>query len=455
MDKILSRIPIPASLLKLFVPEAAVDHVSYEKEESGQFNQDLDARYILSETLFAIVTNTQKLFEEDYKFVDLKKLAKEVENISDANDILIKLSNLIESLSNDYDKRQLSAIYEIPGKIIENYEFPEAYIKQSDLLKKECKNINDSSEYKSSIYNVFNLIDSVCKDSIVQKKELEKFLVNIGIQISRIGEELNNFVSEQSTDVKLHNDLNTQMHNAVSSLSESLLKSDDLNTLKDTVKAQLDTLQNIVAEERKVVKKHELSIKENMNNLANKVNELKQETQELKVKVKIEKENALKDPLTGLFNREAYDNKIKTFISEAKDNKTALSLLVWDIDHFKKFNDTYGHVIGDKVLKAVTKKLSHAPKDNYFLARYGGEEFVMLLPDVGADEALRYANDLRDEVSRITYLYKGKPLKVTISCGISVTQGGSNAKNLFVRADKALYDAKMSGRNCVKLEANI
>ena len=452
MDKYLDRLPIPTSLIRLFTSNLSPESRNSDHHKS---NQNLDASFIIAETLIAVIQNTQRLFKADDKFNSIKELAKDVEDISEVNHVLLELSTLIADLSEDFASDKLEEIYAIPGDIIEHYKFPEAYTEKSYELKSRCKNICSISEYKITVQNIFNLIEDIYKDSTVQKKELESFLLNVGFQISRIGEELHNFIGAQSSDFKLQSDLNIQMHDAVSSLSEDLLQADDLDILKDTVKVQLDTLQNLVKEERQVVKKHELSIKENMNFLASKVNKLKLEAQVLKEKVKIEKENALRDPLTGLFNREAYNKTIEALMDEAINSNTSLSLLVWDIDHFKKFNDKYGHVIGDKVLKAVTKKLANTLKENYFLARYGGEEFVMLLPNLNAAETMQYADSIREEVSRITYLFKGKPLKVTISCGIAVMHGENYAKNLFERADKALYEAKVNGRNCVKLEEDL
>ena len=276
-------------------------------------------------------------------------------------------------------------------------------------------------------------------------------MFNIGAQISRIGDKLHTVVEEQVSDLKVQGDLNTKMSDAVSLISKNIISGNDLTSLKNTVKEQLDSLQQIVEEERKIVKAQETRVHQSVEVLANRVNELKLETQELRDKVRREKEQALRDPLTGLYNRQAYNDKITKIFTDSRNDNDHPSLLIWDIDHFKKFNDLYGHVVGDKVLKAVADKLNKSLKDNYFLARYGGEEFVMILPGLSAKDSKQYADLVRNDVSNIIFLIKGKKIKITISCGIAKIQENDSVQSIFERADKALYAAKENGRDCVKI----
>ena len=123
-------------------------------------------------------------------------------------------------------------------------------------------------------------------------------------------------------------------------------------------------------------------------------------------------------------------------------------------DLFKGFNDTYGHLIGDKVLAFVAMSLKQGVKGGDFVARYGGEEFVILLPDTSLEDAVTLANNLRERISH-KQLTVGKEKKqqlgkVTVSIGAACMQVGDDADTLLSRADEKLYEAKGSGRNCVK-----
>jgi diguanylate cyclase len=298
---------------------------------------------------------------------------------------------------------------------------------------------------------VYDLFYRVYQEAYADKEELENFLFNIGAQISRIGDKLHTVAEEQVSDLKIQGDLNLKMSNAVSLISKNIISGNDLSSLKNSVKVQLDALQNIVEEERQIVKAQENRVQQSVKVLANRVNELKLEAKELRDKVQREREQAARDPLTGLYNRQAYNEKISELISSKEENRDNLCLLVWDIDHFKKFNDQYGHVVGDKVLSAVAEKLTKTLKSNYFLARYGGEEFVMILPKLCTNDAQEFAEYVRNEISNIMFMVKGKKITITVSCGITRSQVNDSTQSIFERADKALYRAKEEGRNRVEV----
>ena len=158
------------------------------------------------------------------------------------------------------------------------------------------------------------------------------------------------------------------------------------------------------------------------------------------------------DPLTGLGNRKLFDDVFADEAETALASGTPLSLLVTDIDHFKLFNDTHGHQIGDAVLKLVAERLKRSVKGRDTVARYGGEEFVVVLPQTDEAAAVRLAEQLRAEIakSRLVVRNRGQDLgKVTISIGVAELERGEDPESCFKRADDALYGAKQAGRNRV------
>ena len=450
-EKSSSLLNIPATFLKKISFNFSLSDRGKELEPGEHNNFEFSNNNNISYSLNELINNVEKIFDNDDVFNSVKELANEVNDISEANHVLLIISNEIDKLCNSNLKTDQKNLFKLPGAFLENFVFPEDYINKAAQLKNKCSSIQTELEFKSCLQNVIDLIKQVYAESEVQKQELEKFIFNVGLQISKIGDDLNSTVEKQTSDFILQNDLNEQMNNAVNGLNNDIASFTDLDTLKSSVKSQLDALKSLVDEERKVVKAHESRVKESVQVLAKKVDRLKMEAQELRERVHKEKENALRDPLTNMYNREAYDNKIKKLIKESKGNAKDLSLMLWDIDHFKKFNDTYGHVIGDKVLKAVSNKLDQSLKHDYFLARYGGEEFVMILPNVSVSKAQSFANRVREEISKITFLLKGNQIKITISCGIAVMHEKDTAESLLERADKALYEAKNNGRNCVEI----
>jgi diguanylate cyclase len=161
-------------------------------------------------------------------------------------------------------------------------------------------------------------------------------------------------------------------------------------------------------------------------------------------------ETNTKDGLTGIFNRRYLDKRIGEEYLRAKRYGRDLSLIVFDIDFFKKVNDTYGHQCGDLVLKNISTNISAAIRKTDCLGRYGGEEFCCILPETGLDTALQVAERFRETIQSMEVHFNEQIVKVTISLGVShMTKEIAKETELFTKADEALYNAKRTGRNRV------
>ncbi|GLS90118.1 hypothetical protein GCM10007916_11850 [Psychromonas marina] len=156
--------------------------------------------------------------------------------------------------------------------------------------------------------------------------------------------------------------------------------------------------------------------------------------------------NANLDPLTGLPNRRFYDSFLKGKWQEVIESKASISLIIIDIDHFKTFNDDYGHQVGDEVLVVVGKTLAQCIRASTdLIARYGGEEFVAIVPNMSEHKTLQLAERMRQQISALEF----KSKQITISLGSATVHPDqtSDLASLFKQADQALYDAKAQGRN--------
>jgi diguanylate cyclase (GGDEF)-like protein len=158
---------------------------------------------------------------------------------------------------------------------------------------------------------------------------------------------------------------------------------------------------------------------------------------------------AFRDQLTGLFNRRFFDIKLGEEIDRAARYNRDLSLIMCDIDHFKKYNDEFGHLKGDDVLKTVAELLKGSCRSSDTAARYGGEEMAVILPETHGEKAMFVAEKARLLIEKQAQEVAGKP--VTVSCGVAYFKKNiGTAMELIAAADKALYKAKESGRNrCV------
>ena len=158
---------------------------------------------------------------------------------------------------------------------------------------------------------------------------------------------------------------------------------------------------------------------------------------------------AQKDPLTGICNRAALDEMMSRELSHARRHSSSYALLILDIDHFKRVNDRYGHIIGDCALKAVAGMIGTCKRDGDLLFRYGGEEFVVLMRDTDRDGAHLLAERIRTCIETTPCTCSGANLDIRVSIGLSVLQDNDSPVSLFARADQALYSAKRNGRNQV------
>lgn len=157
------------------------------------------------------------------------------------------------------------------------------------------------------------------------------------------------------------------------------------------------------------------------------------------------------DKHTGCFNKGYFNNKINLEVNKSKVTGEPLSLIVFDLDHFKKLNDNFGHDAGDFVLKEMAALIrNNGIRENDIFARYGGEEFVILLPKTNIKQSFEIAERLRKLIEAKEFIYDGKRLPVTASIGVAdYRQGVLTGTDLFKRADEAVYKSKQGGRNVV------
>lgn len=229
-------------------------------------------------------------------------------------------------------------------------------------------------------------------------------------------------------------------------LTDSVAKlSDDLSA--EMIKFVLDEILG----ETKTISDYTMEVQRKLRETTTELEAMQKELERAKVE-------ASTDFLTCVANRKAFIEKLKLLARDAVREDKSLSLLILDIDHFKKFNDEHGHLVGDEVLKFVAKIIKEYVRGRDFIARYGGEEFVVLLPFTQLDGAKILAENIRlfFDQSNLKIGNKSKALgRITISIGVSCYRHGEALPDFIERADKALYHAKETGRNQVAVETDI
>ena len=212
--------------------------------------------------------------------------------------------------------------------------------------------------------------------------------------------------------------------------------------------SSIDALRGAVgkiAEETRVISAQNQKLQEDLAVTTSQLTEIRSDYDRVHKEAEI-------DPLTEIGNRKFLDREIVRAMTEAQQQNTLMSLLMVDIDHFKMFNDTHGHLVGDQVLRLVARTMVENLKGRDVIARYGGEEFVIVLPQTRLQDAERVANQLRTSLAskQITRRGTNEVLgQVTVSLGAAEYRPGEDADALISRADVALYKAKQTGRNKV------
>ena len=201
------------------------------------------------------------------------------------------------------------------------------------------------------------------------------------------------------------------------------------------------------------------SIEKEMHAVTNKLETGKTKVQELEEKVKTledelsrTKTENMKDHLTGLLTRKAFSDEVKRIESAYERIKTQYAVVFFDLDYFKKLNDTYGHECGDVVLSTFGKILNKSVREHDIVGRYGGEEFVAIIHFNLNRELLQFLKRIKTIVTENSFLYKDKKIKVTFSAGVAIRSTYETYENTLQKADVLLYQAKENGRNKIVLE---
>ncbi|AGL81895.1 GGDEF domain-containing protein [Pseudomonas protegens] len=244
--------------------------------------------------------------------------------------------------------------------------------------------------------------------------------------------------------------MDSQIREQVDGLQSSVQEAADLDDLKQVLESHLEGLLGTMDHHQKQRDEREREVAARLQSLAERVSSMEQEAQGYREHLEEQRQKALIDPLTGLPNRAAWSERLEHEVGQWQQHGNSLLLAMLDLDHFKRINDNYGHLAGDKVLKIIANVLRKRLRGSDFIARFGGEEFVLLLPNTPWPVGVRIVEALRAAIEACPFHFKGEPVTITVSVGLSAFKAGDRSDLVIKRADQALYRAKDAGRNRVE-----
>lgn len=280
-----------------------------------------------------------------------------------------------------------------------------------------------------------------------ERLELEDLVQQTTARLDEIEAHLAGELSERE---RVHDDtskLNLLVTDEVEQLRVGANRAADIAELRRELDARLNNIASHVNEFQVREEARATTYRERTQRMRTRIATLERESRNLHQNLKQEQRQAIIDTLTGIPNRAAYDDRIAQELKRWKRFGRPVTLLTWDVDGFKGVNDAFGHKAGDKVLRIVGQQLVRHVRDTDFVARYGGDEFAMLLVGSNSDVAQGVAEKIRAEIAALGFHFHDRPVKVTVSCGITSFTDEDNPETVFERADRALYQAKKAGKN--------
>lgn len=309
--------------------------------------------------------------------------------------------------------------------------------------------LNKTPEWPELNSITSDTIEIIQTKLIDEKHKFEGYLAKLNQKLNRITQ----IVESDSSTLNDLKSINQYFNRSLNQqMKEARQKIDEKHTV-DTLKGELlDSLDNIASRLEEYQTSYDAkinSLQESKLQMVSQVSQLEQENQTLMSELEQERKISKNDHLTQLPNRQGFSDKLKQELSRAERYGHPISIAILDIDFFKKINDQFGHLVGDKVLKVIAKEMTKVCRETDYLARYGGEEFILLLPETQLKDAFAAVEKIRAHIERCPFHFQSKPVPITVSAGVAERTAGESNETWLQRADEKLYNSKKQGRNRV------
>uniref|UniRef100_UPI003569AD33 GGDEF domain-containing protein n=1 Tax=Halopseudomonas sp. TaxID=2901191 RepID=UPI003569AD33 len=280
-----------------------------------------------------------------------------------------------------------------------------------------------------------------------RQQDFELYLKQLNSRLAQFQGNLEEAHDAYTGSLEAGRELDGAIRDQVQGLHGEVSSATDLETLKTNVQNKLDALLVDVQQSRTLHLDREQQVAGRLKTMVDRVQAMEVEATSFRNHLEEQRQNAMIDALTGLPNRAGLQKRMDEEYERWQRYGGQLLLVVLDVDHFKRVNDKFGHLAGDKVLRLIAQQLSRRLRKSDFIGRFGGEEFVILMPGTSVAKAAMVLEELRSGIEQSPFHFKNERVTITISIGYTDFREGNTLDQVFERADQAMYRAKDSGRN--------
>lgn len=332
--------------------------------------------------------------------------------------------------------------------LLDDLTLPERHRPQAEAMRERLKHGLNWYELLPILDDLATLMLAITDSG---QHEFEAYLQQLNERLEAFQSNLQAASEGHADNSSAARAMDTQIREQVDGLQSSVQQAADLDDLKHVLENHLEGLLGTMDQHQKQRDAREQEVAARLKSLSERVAHMEQEAMGFREHLEEQRQKALIDPLTGLPNRAAWSERLEQEIQQWQQHGNTLSLAMLDLDHFKRINDSYGHLAGDKVLKIIATVLRKRLRGSDFIARFGGEEFVLLLPATPPAVGAKLLETLRAAIEACPFHFKGERVTITISMGLASFRVGEHSDLVLKRADQALYRAKNAGRNRVEL----
>jgi diguanylate cyclase (GGDEF)-like protein len=324
------------------------------------------------------------------------------------------------------------------------------------ISSKHKANINEiKSSLKGNISNhilmtkCLTVFDFIIEDLKQERSTAKIFLSTLSETLTSVQASVNTTIAS-TTESNLKNDkINAELKAQINEMSAEISGAGSITEIKVDVNYKLQQIAKTFKAKTLLEEEQRLSLQDRLAKMSAQVKKLELQSQSFEKRIQEQQAKSLQDSLTKLANRAAFDEYFAKEIVRYHHEKFDLAISVIDLDDFKRINDTYGHIAGDKTLQVIANTLTKVMGDDAFIGRYGGEEFVLVFGHTNKAAVISKLNVLRKKVASLPFTFKNDRVSITLSIGITMIEQNDNVHSAFERADTALYQAKKDGKNRV------